>query len=110
METGKEIKAYAIEDDFKFQVVEVVVCHSKDVAMYWLKEQSGYTGEEMKKFKISEFPLDKKVFIRDYGETTARELLSGIKKYPAVVFSKVDKSDYYQNWLSHYEREEPNDG
>lgn len=110
MKKSNELKAYAIEDDFKFHILEVVISHSKDVAMYWLKETAGYTNEEMGKFKIQEFSLDKKVFVRDYGEVTARELMLEIEKYPASVFSKENKNDYYENWLSYYEIEEPTDG
>ncbi len=106
----RELNAYAIGDDFKFQVVQVVISHSKDVAVYWLRDTAGYTNEEMAKFQVWEFPLDKKVFIRDFGEATAKELMKEIHKYPAVVFWKEESNDYYENWLSHFEPEEPTDG
>lgn len=110
IKNNKELKAYAIADDFKFHLVEVVISHSKDIAVFWLKEKVGYTNEEMTKLKVQEFPLEQKVYIRDFGETTAKELMKEIHKYPAVVFSKENGNDYYENWLSHFEPEEPTDG
>ncbi|MCM3735646.1 hypothetical protein M3215_07390 [Bacillus cytotoxicus] len=44
--------------------------------------------------------MDKKVYIKDYGETTATGLMKEIEKYPAVVFSKGNDNNYYENWLS----------
>ncbi|MCM3724621.1 hypothetical protein M3226_02750 [Neobacillus cucumis] len=110
MKTVKELKGYAIGDDFKFQIVQVVISQSKEIAAFWLRDIAGYTNAEMEKFKISAFPLDKKVFIRDFGETTANELMKQIPKYPAVVFWKEKGNDYYENWLSHFEPDKPSDG
>ncbi|MEI4799750.1 hypothetical protein WAZ07_00170 [Bacillus sp. FJAT-51639] len=91
----KELKAYAIgTDDY-----EVVVSYNKEIAFYWLREPFG--KEHASDWKIWEFPLEQKVYIRDFGETTARELLKEIDKTPAVVFSKKAKNDFYENWLSH---------
>lgn len=110
MKSAKELKAFAIGDDFKFKIIQVVISHSKDVAVYWLRDVAGYTNEDMAKFKVWEFPLNKKVYIRDFGETTARELMKEVEKYPAVVFWKETENDYYENWLSHFEIEKPTDG
>jgi hypothetical protein len=109
MKSDNELKAYAIDDDFKFHIVQVVISHNKDTAAYWLRDTAGYTNEEMAKFKVWEFPLDKKVFIKDFGETTANDLMMQINKYPAVVFWKEKRNDFYENWLSHFEPDEPND-
>ncbi|MEH7356994.1 hypothetical protein V7150_26180 [Neobacillus drentensis] len=106
MKSDNELKAYAIDDDFKFYIVQVVISPNKDGAVYWLRDVAGYTNVEMAKFKIWEFPLDDNVYIKDYGEITARELMKEIEEYPAVVFSKVKDKDYYENWLSDYERGE----
>ncbi|KKI88435.1 hypothetical protein WQ54_17395 [Bacillus sp. SA1-12] len=115
MKKVKELKAYAIEDDFKFHIVQVVISHSKEVAVYWLRDVAGYTNEEMTKFKVWEFPLDKKFFVRDFGETSARELIKEITQsetfhsFPVVVFWKEAKNEYFENWHSHFEIEEPTD-
>ncbi|MFF5397299.1 hypothetical protein ACFY5J_12300 [Peribacillus butanolivorans] len=115
MKNFKELKAYAISDDFKFHVTEVVISHSKDVALYWLRDQAGYTNEEMSKFKVREVPLDKRVYVKDYGETSAQEMIEEVvrseafRSFPIVVFSRKVEDDYYENWHSHYELEEPTD-
>ncbi|WP_034300830.1 DUF7660 family protein [Bacillus cihuensis] len=106
MKNSKELKAFAIGDDFKLKIVQVVISHSKDIAVFWLRDVEGYTNEEIAKFKVCEFPLDKKVYIKDYGETTARELMKEIGEYPAFVFSKENDNDYYENWLSDLEKDE----
>ncbi|MED2706609.1 hypothetical protein [Bacillus toyonensis] len=115
MKKVKEVKAYAISDDFKFKVIHVVISHSKDVAVYWLRDAVGYTNEEMAKFKVWEFPLDKKVLVRDFGETSAREMIEEVvqsdifRGFPIVVFEKEVENDYFENWHSHFEIEEPTD-
>lgn len=113
MKKKREVKAYAIGDGDAFQVV---ASHSQEIAIYWLKEVAGYSKEEMNSFVVREFPLDKKVFIRDFGETTAKELIEEViqdsnipAKFPIVVFSKEAKKNYFENWYSHFEIEEPTD-
>lgn len=93
----KELKAYAIGSDG----YEVVVSYSKEIAFYWFRDQVG--KKNLLDCEIWEFSLDQKVFIRDFGETTARELIKLIDKFPAVVFSKEAKDNFYENWLSHYD-------
>ncbi|GAE35765.1 hypothetical protein [Halalkalibacter akibai] len=115
MKKFKELNAYAITDDFKFYLTNVVISHSKEIAIHWLKENSGYLNEEMAKFTVKEFPLDKKVFVRDFGETTAKEMIDEViqndtfRKFPIVAFWIEAKNDYYENWHSHFEIENPTD-
>lgn len=108
MKRKRELKALAIRDDFKFHKTEVVISYSKEMALYWTRDKAGYTNEEMNKFKVNEFPLDETITIKDYGKTTARELLSKIQthKYPIVVFWKEHENDYYENWLSNFDSDE----
>jgi hypothetical protein len=113
MKKYQEVKAYEISDDFKFMVTQVVITHSKDIAMYWTRDNVGYTNEEMAKLKVREFPLHEKVFVRDFGETSAREMIEEAVQevyftgFPIVVFWKEAKNDYYENWHSHFEIEDP---
>jgi hypothetical protein len=60
MKEFKKVMAYEIIDDFKFHVTQVVISHSKDIATYWLRDNSGYSKVEKAKFKVREFPLDEK--------------------------------------------------
>ncbi|MGX2959768.1 hypothetical protein JNUCC23_10965 [Peribacillus sp. JNUCC 23] len=115
MKKVKELKAYAITDDFKFQVTQVVISHSKEVAIYWLRDITGYSNEEMEKFRVRDFPLDEKVVVRDLGETSAREMIDEVvqietvRGFPIVAFWKEVENDYYENWHSYFEAEEPTD-
>jgi len=109
------LNAYAISDDFKFHIISVVISYSKDVAVYWTRDQSGYTNEEIAKFKVWEFPLDERVNVMDFGETSAIEMIEEVvqseifRGFPICVFWKVAKNDYFENWHSHFELEEPTD-
>jgi hypothetical protein len=115
MKKSQEVKAYEISEDFKFRLTQVVITHSKDIAMYWTRDNVGYTNEEMAKLKVREFPLDEKVFVRDFGETSAKEMIDeAVQKdhfsgFPIVVFWKEAENNYYENWHSHFEIEEPTD-
>jgi hypothetical protein len=110
-----DLKAFAISDDFKFHYISVVISHTKDIAVYWKRDQSGYTNEEIAKFKVWEFPLDERVHVRDFGETSAREMIEEVvqseffRGIPFCVFWKEEKNDYFENWHSHFELEEPLD-
>jgi hypothetical protein len=115
MKKSQELKAYEISEDFKFRLTQVVITHSKDIAVYWTRDNVGYTNEEMAKLKVREFPLDERVFVRDFGETSAREMIDEAVQedffsgFPIVVFWKESENDYYENWHSHFEIEEPTD-
>lgn len=53
------------------------------------------------------------MFIRDFGETSAREMIDEVvqsdifRGFPIVVFWKEAKNDFYENWHSHFEIEDP---
>ncbi|WP_410984319.1 hypothetical protein [Bacillus cereus] len=112
MKKDKELKAYAIGND---RCYEVVISNSKDIAVFWLRDAAGYSNEEMEKLNVWEFPLDKEVFIRDYGEISARELIQEVVQsevfcsFPIVVFERKMENDYFENWHSYFEIEEPTD-
>ena len=47
MKKSQELKAFEISEDFKFRLDQIVIIHSKDIAIYWTREKVGYTNEEM---------------------------------------------------------------
>ncbi|WP_243525509.1 hypothetical protein [Bacillus pseudomycoides] len=112
MKKNKESKAYAIGDD---RFYEVVISNHKDIAVLWFRDTAGYSTEEMDQFSVWEFPLDKKVFIRDYGEISARELIQEViqsevfRGVPIVAFEKKIENDYFENWHSYFKIEKPTD-
>ncbi|MCI0766257.1 hypothetical protein, partial [Bacillus sp. TL12] len=97
MKKDKELKAYAIGND---RCYEVVISNSKDIAVFWLRDAAGYNNEEMEKLNVWKFPLDKKVFIRDYGEISARELIQEVvqsevfRSFPIVVLNDAFMPEY----------------
>jgi hypothetical protein len=115
MKKSQELKAYEISDDFKFRLTQVVITHSKDIAVYWTRDNIGYTNEEMAKLKVREFPLDEKVIVREFGETSAREMIDEafqedfFSGFPIVIFWKEIEKDFYENWRSHFDIEEQTD-
>ena len=115
MKSSQELYAYKISEDIKFRITQVVITHSKDLAKYWTRDNVGYSNEEIEKLKIREFPLDERVSVSDFGETSAREMIEeavqedDFSGFPIVVFWKKSKNNYYENWHSHFEIYEPTD-
>jgi len=113
MKKPQELRAYEISEDFKLRLTQVVITYSHDIALYWTRDNVGYTNEEMAELKIREFPLDEMVFVKDYGETSAREMIDeALQKdtfsgFPIVVFWKEAENDYYENWHSQFEIDKP---
>lgn len=44
MKNFGEIQAYEIIDEFKFRVIQVMISPSKDMAVYWIRDNAGYTN------------------------------------------------------------------
>ncbi|WP_053367905.1 hypothetical protein [Bacillus sp. FJAT-27245] len=100
MAKSKELKAFAIGNENFYQVV---ICHSKEIAVQWLGKITGISKKDLNELKVWEFPMDKKVLVRDLGETTAKDLIEEVRQsesfrsFPIVVFWKNAESDYYEN-------------
>ncbi|MEM4992766.1 hypothetical protein WKH56_09495 [Priestia sp. SB1] len=97
-----ELSAYAIGDDN----YEVVISQSKKIAWYWFRDNAGYTNEQMKNFKIWIFDMEKRVYIKNYKEASAKEIikevqeLSSFSGFPIVVFEKRSDQEYFTNWYT----------
>ncbi len=77
-----ELHAVAIGPDR----TEIVVGHEPNEALAaWYREYHNIPEDEWKDYKVSDFPMDKKLEWEDEGGMTLREMIRGMSEFPGVV-------------------------
>ncbi|QJX80549.1 hypothetical protein [Priestia megaterium] len=102
------LSAYAIGNEN----YEVIISQSKEIAWYWFRDNAGYTNEQMKKFNIWAFDIEKKVYIKNYKEVSAKEIVKEVQElnsftgFPIVAFEKSSDQEYFTNWYTSWNAED----
>ncbi|MDU9693820.1 hypothetical protein O0Q50_21820 [Priestia aryabhattai] len=104
------LSAYAIGNEN----YEVIISQSKEIAWYWFRDNAGYTNEQMKNFSIWVFDMERKVYIKNYREVSAEEIIKEVQEldsfsgFPIVAFEKKSHQEYFTNWYTSWNEKNSN--